>query len=826
MSLLALLLLSTAYAQQPALSRYEYWIDQTQELLTQGTLSQGETQQLDWSIDASSLPEGLHHFYCRFQDNNGAWSSPTAHPFYVKALPKNDKVEVASVEYWIDSNERQALTVNDTTVAFTVDAAALTEGLHTLNYRLKDNEGRYSPLTTWLFVRETLRDTTIANAPASIEYWVDSISNGVHYATPTGNDFSFSLSTEGLSDGLHKLVYRIKDVLGHYSAPSAWMFMKTANKGINRVAWCRYWWNDRTDLAVREEVQADSCVYLFERDLVVPEYAMTDNDSETPTAVLHVQFGDTAGNISETLTTSINYTARVFQIDPNDLLALRNLYNRFNGSAWTRPWTFSDSGFAPEDFPGVSFTEPNELGNVRVAAIDLSDNNLKGDVSGWTLYFPELKTLLLRDNALTGDLTPFVASLTSLVTLDVSSNALTGLTALPASVKSLKKGSQFTTDATAALRDNAAPALCYISEKQQMTLPTLFTYSLADAANVATRCYLTEQSETTTSGYFATLMPQTDGTCATTWRYSPYVYEQAQDRAIWLHTADGSIYPATLRYVDGDADMSGYTDLLDVQSTISEILNPALISLFNLSAANTYSDAQLNVQDVVCTVNIVLSSDHTATAAALRPARLKASGADDYTPANCLYTEGGMLWMQNNDEVAAIEVTLSGVSADEVSLRLPASRFQMASRNTDGGSRHIIYSLSGHTIAAGTTALMRIADEQAEPIQATLSDLSAKALGVALGRQTTGIAHTESTGKPTARLEGSTLTIDVLTALHNARIQVVGAAGQTVATFAEPHLEAGRHRLALPHLTPGIYLVHIAADSLPATCIKLVQSNN
>ena len=68
-------------------------------------------------------------------------------------------------------------------------------------------------------------------------------------------------------------------------------------------------------------------------------------------------------------------------------------------------------------------------------------------------------------------------------------------------------------------------------------------------------------------------------TYATAWPHTPYTYEYGQDYELWLRTQDGTVYPAVVRYVMGDADMSGATDVLDVQTTITEILHPILINL-------------------------------------------------------------------------------------------------------------------------------------------------------------------------------------------------------------------------------------------------------
>ena len=122
-SVLALLLLSQAQAQERTLAKYEYWIDNIETLFTSGNLNGQSQQTLQLAIDPEGCNEGLHHFYCRFQDSEGNWSTPLAWPFIVRALPQNEEVKVVKAEYWIDSNEKKELTVNGSQVAFTVEAA-------------------------------------------------------------------------------------------------------------------------------------------------------------------------------------------------------------------------------------------------------------------------------------------------------------------------------------------------------------------------------------------------------------------------------------------------------------------------------------------------------------------------------------------------------------------------------------------------------------------------------------------------------------------------------------------------------------------------------
>ena len=892
MTILALLLLSQVQAQERTLTKYEYWIDNIETLFTSGNLNGQSQQTLQLAIAPEGCNEGLHHFYCRFQDSEGRWSTPLAWPFYVRELPQNEVVKVVKAEYWIDSNDKKELTVDGPQLAFTVDAAGEREGMHTLNYRLLNNEGRYSPLYSWIFVREKLRDESIDNKVALLEYWIDDISNGVKTIETDGNEINFTVDASGLSLGLHSLNYRVKDVVGRYSMPKTWMFLReelrdesidnkvtaveywidSADNGVTtenvnseeinlsidasalsygahtlvyrlkdaigrystpktwlfiknkpagnaRITWYKYWWNNQEELAVREEVTAEGSEFVFNKQLTIPDYVMTNADEDNPTATLHVMFGDSEGHISKVLSTEISYTPIVFKIDPNELEVLKDFYAKFDGDNWTSKWVFAEGEPERTDFPGVTFGEPDELGYSHVVEIRMDKNNVKGDVTAFTLHLPQLTALYLYGNELRGDLTAFVSELTALKTLDVRANALSGLQAVPESVTTLEKGMQFRKDNAAECMEGLDPVLFYISGHQKMTLPSIITYDLASRSHKSTLLYMMERDNVYAQTYFGMLNPiaTKEMTYATAWPQTPYTYEYGQDYELWLRTQDGTVYPAVIRYVMGDADMSGATDVLDVQTTITEILHPVLINLFNASAANTYTDDLLNVQDVVATVNIVLDND-TPSPASYRVRRLA------YAPSatsNRLYVEGEKLYLNNENEVGAIEVTLRGVYADEVSLALSRKDYQLASRNTADGSRHILYSLSGKTIAAGTTALLRLAHGQAEPTDAILSSVDGKALDVMLDATPTAIEHA-MTGNMAMRFDGNRLLVSSTETMDQVELSVVSAAGQRLIHIPAARLHAGLSIVDAP-IPAGVYVVRIERDGKVEANVKLVK---
>lgn len=520
-----------------------------------------------------------------------------------------------------------------------------------------------------------------------------------------------------------------------------------------------------------------------------------------------------------------------FQVEPNDLLDLKNMYNAMGGEKWSSKWSFLSNGRQTTDFPGVTFTTADEMGYSRVQEIDLSKNNLSGDISSLALNFPKLTTINLYGNSLTGDATEMVRGLSSLKSLNISYNLLTGLTSLPSSVSSLSKGGQLT-NATSEYLKSLNAITVFISDKQSVELPTIMTYDLATNSNVPVKMFIKERDNTYSNTYYGTLAPynSTDFIYATKWVNNPYTYEYAQDHEIYLRSDDGTIYPAILKYEAGDANMSGAADLLDVQTTISKVLSPGVVSLFNKTAANTFEDEIINVQDVVCTVNIVLGKPIVSIEIPTETGNhydqpLFASRRATPVPGgtgNILFVEGERLWLTNETEVGAIEVELRGLSADEVSLALNRKDFQMASLDIEGGSRHIIYSLSGKSVPVGTAAILRLSNDYAEVADAALSTMDAKSLSFTIGATPTGINTVDSGDMLKARFEGNGIVVSSSREISNAEVVVTSASGINALTWKGECIKAGE-TIIEANLSRGIYIIGIYENGKRIGNTKLIK---
>lgn len=298
------LFIQLGYAQVKSVVKYQYWIDSDGNGNAVTNIVNG--QEISFSIDTKKLSLGIHNLYFRFQDSNGMWSGLQSWLFCVNEMKINKETKIVQGEYWIDNSEKQDIDVSNDQIALTLDVSKFSESMHTLSYRVKDNEGKYSPLQTWIFFKNPLHDTSVKNKTASIEYWFDDKSNVLQSYIASNDTINFSVDATPLKSGLHTLNYRVKDILGNYSRIHTWAFFKTESKPT-KISWYKYWWNNNEDKAVKVNVENDDAEFMFNKELTIPTYAMTDGYSDNSIARFHIVFGDDMGNTSNIEWADVSY---------------------------------------------------------------------------------------------------------------------------------------------------------------------------------------------------------------------------------------------------------------------------------------------------------------------------------------------------------------------------------------------------------------------------------------------------------------------------------------------------------------------------------------
>lgn len=417
-------------------------------------------------------------------------------------------------------------------------------------------------------------------------------------------------------------------------------------------------------------------------------------------------------------------------IDAADYEALKVLYQATNGGAWTnKTWRIGSNAVTSTGWPGVTFDEEG-----HVLAIDLQNNNLTGTLPTAGMEMKSLRTLNLNGNSLSGDVAAFCKLLPALETLNLGNNLFTELTdVLPAHITSLNLQNQREgySLSTFTLQEWA------MGDKQaDIKLGSLIAY---DHQNQNFEAHPTLRIYTADNNSYVGEMRYSDGA----YRYylsGTYTYASGTEFCIRSNdgVAQNNRLRAKLTWTKGDVNADAEVDVLDAQQTLNYIMGTQNGN-FNYPAADTYESSGINVQDVVATINIFIGSNDNASQKSLKAAqrRWTESLGEDASAANVLSVEDGALWLNASDQVAALDITLAGVKANDVKLALSKQRYQLVTRNTANGVRVVIISTTGDIIS-GRTKLLQLA-KPARVDQTMAADIDAQPVGIAFEGQATDI---------------------------------------------------------------------------------------
>jgi PKD repeat protein len=181
------------------------------------------------NINLSGLSNGLHSIGVRSKDELGNWSS-TAYSTFFKTdnstATAND-IKVVGFEYFIGNEVGVGNGVfvpvsasTDATYLLNINLSGLSNGLHSIGVRSKDELGNWSATAINHFMK--VEDNTTPSYLTHSEYFVDTdlgIGNGISIGTPVASDatWTFNINTSGLSWGNHTIYVRVQDNFGNWS---------------------------------------------------------------------------------------------------------------------------------------------------------------------------------------------------------------------------------------------------------------------------------------------------------------------------------------------------------------------------------------------------------------------------------------------------------------------------------------------------------------------------------------------------------------------------------------------------------------------------------
>ena len=599
---------------------------------------------------------------------------------------------------------------------------------YTFHYRRTDAEAESAE--EWKEVKTTSPSTAFVPVEGASYEW---------YATAHG-ECSETVDSEHRTFSIRKRSdLTVESVTAPVEVKANTTFQITAvvrniSKGATRSsAWTDALYEKRPDGAVRVGTQAHYGVLQPDASYTVT-FIITSPDATQSEVSYFVETDiyreETESDESNNIKSTDPIALINRYIDAADYEALKVLYQATNGGAWTnKTWRIGSNAVTSTGWPGVTFDEEG-----HVLAIELQNNNLRGNLPTEGMEMKSLRTLNLSGNSLNGDVAAFCKLLPALETLNLGYNLFTELTGvLPAHITSLNLQNQREgyslstfTQQEWAMGDKLA----------DIQLGSLIAY---DHQNQNFEAHPTLRIYTTDNNSYVGEMIYSDGA----YRYSlSGTYNYASGTEFCIRSSGGvaqnNRLRAKLTWTKGDVNADASVDVLDAQQTLNYIMGTQNGN-FNYPAADTYEGGGINVQDVVATINIFIGSNDNADRKSLMAAqrRWTESMGEGASTHNVLSVEDGALWLDASDQVAALDITLAGVRANDVKLAMSKQRYQLVTHNTANGVRVVIISTTGDIIS-GRTKLLRLA-KPARVEQAMAADIDAQPVGVAFEGQPTDI---------------------------------------------------------------------------------------
>jgi hypothetical protein len=433
---------------------------------------------------------------------------------------------------------------------------------------------------------------------------------------------------------------------------------------------------------------------------------------------------------------------------------LKSYYLSIESSEWNTPWDFSPNITSVKTLPGVTAADGH------VVAVDLSANNLTGTFPFSLLQLPYINALNVSNNQLSGDIGQGMADyiqtnsfMPSVRDLNISSNQFTGnigqfavsfpnLQSLNAShnhfdtvnpmiaetVTSLNLSSQtLTHEVNLQLNDVSTDAIL-------SNFPNIFLY------NHEAQDFIPQINLSCTYNDWTVAMDLANGEMTIPSVSTQNVYRGENGGTVFAkvlksnHQEEGSTFNMHLYFDEGDANFNGKTDVLDLQTTINYMFNEYNNKPFNFTAANLWQDATINVQDVVCLVNLLLEQNNTATSNSSN--LVPRMNASVYATAS-VYIQDGNLYIESSLPVSAFSIIMSGASDSEIVSSLGGYGITCRIKKNNGRTHLLGYSLNGGTLPVGKNVIAE--NVGGTIVKAMLADINADEIPVSANGSPTDI---------------------------------------------------------------------------------------
>lgn len=496
------------------------------------------------------------------------------------------------------------------------------------------------------------------------------------------------------------------------------------------------------------------------------------NDQMYQNTILYVPMGTQ----NDYLTTSpwLNFrNINSSKLAEEDFLLLKAFYEEMgNGEGWYRQWTFGETADETRITRGIRMIDDH------VYSIDLSGNGLKGSLSDKIFKLPRLEILNLSSNELScpidSVLNPENIDNSVLHELNISSNQLTGnigsvtntlknLTTLNASYNKL-------TQVTPMLSSRISNLSIYNQKMDTIDYKSLYLATTEDVeAGIPNLLFYDHYNQNFTSDGSFTLQSTDDDYWLMTLKikngelsaseYSSYyrLYKRPNGNILRLSdNNNGHTIPIRMLFDQGDVNLDTLVNVSDLQLTVNYAVSEETEHLFNFTAADIQTDDWVNVQDVVCLVNLLL--DQHIDANSESGARMRAARVEDADAR--LFWRGNQLVLETNRDIAALDIAIE--NANDVKWLMNDVDYDVSISKQKGYVRVIHYSMAGKDIKAGEHVIAESTGHNMNILKADLVGKDGHLVKTNISGAATGIEEVSS-DNTNIRISANITGVNILT---------------------------------------------------------------
>ncbi|NUQ24311.1 MAG: T9SS type A sorting domain-containing protein [Saprospiraceae bacterium] len=279
---------------------YQYWYDNASAQAIEVPVNAASEVVILNDLPTTGLSNGLHTLHVGFKDDSGERSGVLSQFFVKLPVVIAGERQIVSYQYWYDNASVQAVDVpvnaaSEVVIQNDLPTTGLSNGLHTLHVRFKDDSGEWSGVVSQFFVKLPVAQSGERQIVA-YQYWYDNASaQAIEVPVNAASEVVIlnDLPTTGLSNGLHTLHLRFKDDSGKWGGVLSQFVTKLpiSQSGERQIIAYQYWYDNASSQAVEVPITATSEVVVIEDDLSTTGLSVGNH-------TLHLRFLDNIGQWS------------------------------------------------------------------------------------------------------------------------------------------------------------------------------------------------------------------------------------------------------------------------------------------------------------------------------------------------------------------------------------------------------------------------------------------------------------------------------------------------------------------------------------------------